>query len=192
MFPLRGAAFANLGHGPLGYPPAVRFVVLHAHPQEDCLNSALRDRLVETLEGAGHEVQVVRLTQGESIDGVSIVGAEGLVFVYPTWWGGLPAPMLGWVQRELVAWIDGAADPATSPLRTVRHLVAVTTHGSSIRVNWLQGEPGRHLLRRTVARLCAPGTKLRWVALYGVDQRAPAEISAFVDRAAAEVASIAA
>ena len=170
----------------------MRFVILHAHPQEDCLNVALRDRLVEALEGAGHEAQVVRLTQGESIDGVSVVGAEGLVFVYPTWWGGLPAPMLGWVQRELVAWIDGTADPATSPLRTVRHLVAVTTHGSSNWVNRLQGEPGRHLLRRTVARLCAPGTKLRWVALYGLDQRAPAEMSAFVDRAATEIASIAA
>ena len=166
--------------------------MLHAHPREDCLNSALRDRLVDTLEGAGHEVQVVRLTQGESIDGVSVVGAEGLVFVYPTWWGGLPAPMLGWVQRELVAWIDGTADPATSPLRTVRHLVAVTTHGSSRWVNRLQGEPGRHLLRRAVARLCAPSTKLRWVALYGVDQREPPEMSAFVERAATEVASMAA
>ena len=170
----------------------MRFVVLHAHPQQDCLNVALRDRLVETLEGAGHEVEVVRLTQGEWIDGVSIVGAEGLVFVYPTWWGGLPAPMLGWVQREFTAWIDGTGEQVTSPLRTVRHLVAVTTHGSRWWVNRAQGEPGRHLLRRTVARLCAPGTKLRWVALYGLDQRPPAEMAAFVDRVATEVASIAA
>ena len=170
----------------------MRFVVLHAHPLEDCLNVELRDGVVETLERAGHDVEVVRLTQGEWIDGVSVVGAEGLVLVYPTWWGGLPAPMLRWVQRELADWIDGTADAATSPLRTVRHLVAVTTHGSSSRVNWLQGEPGRHLLRRTVARLCAPGTKLRWVALYGVDQRTPAEMAAFVDRAASEMASIAA
>ena len=170
----------------------MRFVVLHAHPHQDCLNVALRDRVVESLERAGHEVQVVRLTQGESIDGVSVVGAQGLVFVYPTWWGGLPAPMLNWVQRELGAWIDGAADFSTSPLRTVRHLVAVTTHGSPRWTNWLQGEPGRHLLRRSVARLCAPGTRLRWVALYGVDQQSPAEVSAFVDGAATEVASIAA
>ena len=172
--------------------PTVRFVVLHAHPQKDCLNVVLRDRVVETLERASHDVQVVRLTQGEWIDGASAVGAEGLVLVYPTWWGGLPAPMLAWVQRELVAWIDGSADPATSPLRTVRHLVAVTTHGSTSWVNRLQGEPGRQLLRRSVARLCAPGTRLRWVALYGVDQRSPAEISTFVDRAAAQMAVIAA
>ena len=170
----------------------MRFVVLHAHPQQDCLNVVLRDQVAETLERAGHDVQVVRLTQGESLDGVSVAGAEGLVFVYPTWWGGLPAPMLSWVQRELAGWIDGGADLTTSPLRTVRHLVAVTTHGSSSWVNRLQGEPGRHLLRRSVARLCAPGTRLRWVALYGVDQRGPAEVSAFVDRAAGEIASIAA
>ena len=168
----------------------MRFVVLHAHPQQDCLNVALRDRVVETLERAGHEVQLVRLTQGEWIDGVSVAGADGLVLVYPTWWGGLPAPMLSWVQRELVAWIDGPADLTTSPLRTVRHLVAVTTHGSTSWVNRLQGEPGRHLLRRSVARLCSPGTRLRWVALYGVDQRSPAELSAFVDRAASELAVV--
>ena len=169
----------------------MRFVVLHAHPQEDCLNVVLRDRVADTLERAGHEVQVVQLTQGESIDAVSVVGADGLVFVYPTWWGGLPAPMLGWVQRELAAWIDGTADPATSPLRTVRHLVAVTTHGSPRWVNRAQGEPGRHLLRRTIARLCAPGTRLRWVALYGLDQRPSADVSAFVGRAATEMASMA-
>ena len=152
----------------------------------------LRDRVVETLERAGHEVRVVRLTQGEWIDGASAVGAEGLVLVYPTWWGGLPAPMLEWVQRELVAWIDGRADPSTSPLRAVRHLVAVTTHGSSAWVNRLQGEPGRQLLRRSVTPLCAPGTRLRWVALYGVDQRSPDEIAAFMDRAGAELSAIAA
>ena len=77
----------------------MRFVVLHAHPQQDCLNAALRDRVVETLERADHEVQLVRLTQGEWIDGLSVAGADGLVLVYPTWWGGLPAPMLSWVQR---------------------------------------------------------------------------------------------
>lgn len=170
----------------------MRFVVLHAHPLQDCLNAVLRDRIVETLERAGHEVQVVRITQGEWVSGETVAGAEGLVFVYPTWWGGLPAPMLEWVQRELAAWIDGDGDGATSPLRTVRHLVAVTTHGSTAWVNRLQGEPGRQLLRRTVAQLCAPGTRLRWVALYGIDQCSPAEVAAFVERAAEETASIAA
>ena len=170
----------------------MRFVVLHAHPLEECLNVTLRDRVAGALEQAGHDVQVVRLTEGEWMDGGSVAGAEGLVLVYPTWWGGLPAPMLGWVQRELAPWIDGAADAASSPLRTVRHLVAVTTHGSTRWVNRLQGEPGRNLLRRSIARLCAPHTRLRWVALYGVDQCSPADVSAFVDRATSELAAVAA
>lgn len=167
-------------------------MVVHAHPLEDCLSVALRDRVAAALAAEGHRVDVVRVTQGEWIDGVSLAGADGLVFVYPTWWGGLPAPLLGWVQTELAPWIDGRAEPATSPLRTVRHLAAVTTHGSPRRVNWMQGEPGRHLLRRSVVRLCVPGTRLRWIALYGIDQCEPRQIDAFLDQAASEASKLAA
>ena len=169
----------------------MRFVVVHAHPMEDCLNVVLLDRVLKAIEGAGCEADVVRLTQGEWIGRADLTGAEGLVLVYPTWWGGLPAPMLGWVQRELADWIDGRAERASSPLRTVRRFAAVTTHGSSRWVNRLQGEPGLNLLKRSVAGLCAAGTKLRWVALYGVDRRSDDEISAFLDRAAARVAALA-
>ena len=170
----------------------MRFVVLHAHPQPQCLSVSLLDRAVEALQRGGHDTETVRLVQGDWIDSASLAGADGLVLVYPTWWGGLPAALLGWVQRELGPWIDGDADAATSPLRNVRHLVAVTTHGSTRWINRLQGEPGRHLLRLSVARLCAPRTRLRWLALYGIDQCSPAQITAFVDGAAAELASIAA
>ncbi len=168
----------------------MRFVVLQAHPQTDCLNVALLDRMVEALKASGHEVQVVRLAQGETISALNIVGAEGLILVYPTWWGGLPAPLLGWVQKEVVDWIDGTAETATSPLRTVKHLIAVTTHGSPKRVNWLQGQPGFQLLRRSIARLCAPGTRLRWLALYGLDQRSDERITAFIDRSAEQLARL--
>ena len=166
-------------------------MVLHAHPLKDCLSASLLDRVVKALRDGGHQAEVVRLTQGEWINGPSLAGAEGLVFVYPTWWGGLPAPMLRWAQVELGAWIDGHAEMRTSPLRTVRRLAAVTTHGSPRRVNWLQGEPGRHLLKRSVARLCAPGTKLKWVAMYGVDQSEDSQIAAFVEHAASEASALA-
>ncbi len=168
----------------------MRFVVLQAHPLQDSLNAVLGERVTAAIKTRGHETQLVRLTQGEWINSASLVGAEALVFVYPTWWGGLPAPMLRWVQQELAAWIDGPSGLDSSPLRTVRHLLAVTTHGSSGWVNRLQGEPGRHLLKRSVARLCASGTRLRWIALYGIDRREQSEISAFVDRATTEIVRI--
>jgi len=66
----------------------------------------------------------------------------------------------------------------------------VTTHGSSSWVNRLQGEPGRQLLKRSVAKLCAPGTKLRWVALYRIDQVGDDRISAFINTVGSKVASL--
>jgi len=168
----------------------VRFVVLHAHPLESSLSVTLRERVVRELSRSGHDVEVVRLTQGEHIAAVELAGAGGLVLVYPTWWGGLPAPLLRWVQQELAPWIDDSAAMATSPLRTVQHLLAVTTHGSSSWVNRLQGEPGRQLLKRSVAKLCAPGTKLRWVALYRIDQVGDDRISAFINTVGSKVASL--
>lgn len=169
----------------------MRFAVLHAHPQPECLNVTLLNRVVAALESTGCDVTVTRLAQGEWIDAAGLAGVEGLVFVYPTWWGGLPAPMLHWVQRELADWIDGPSRGDSSPLRTVRRLAAVTTHGSTRWVNRLQGEPGLQLLKRSVVRLCARGTKLRWIACYGVDQRSDVEIATFVERAAERVAALA-
>ena len=169
---------------------AVRFVVVQAHPHEHCLNSALRDGVAAALRAGGCDVVVVRLMQGEWIDAEGLAGAEGLVLVYPTWWGGLPAPMLGWVQSELADWIDGHRDLSSSPLRMVRRFAAVVTHGSPRRINRLQGEPGLHLLKRSVVRLCAPGIRLRWVAFYGIDKRPSGEVSAFVDRVAVEAAGL--
>ncbi len=168
----------------------MRCVVLHAHPLEDSLSAALRDRVVDQLTAGGHEVNLACLTQGEHIDASAVEGAEALLLVYPTWWGGLPAPLLGWVQTELGPWIDGGSDLADSPLAAVRHLVAVTTHGSTKWVNRLQGEPGRQLLRRTVTRLCAPRTRLRWVSLYGIDRVDATKIDAFVERVGATAASL--
>ncbi len=170
----------------------MRFVVLHAHPLEECLSATLRDRVSQSLVDAGCEVTVVRITQGEWISADQLADAEGLVLVYPTWWGGLPAPLLNWVQRELAPWIDGAASRASSPLRNIGSFAAVTTHGSTRWVNRLQGEPGLQLLKRSVAPLCAPGTKLRWVALYNIDRCNQQQINTFITTAQARISAEAA
>ena len=168
----------------------MRFVVLHAHPVDESYSAALRDCAVGALAAAGHSVDLIRLAHGEWIRGDDLRGAEGLLLVYPTWWGGLPSPMLDWVQRELSPWIDGDADPAESPLRDVRSLAVVTTHGSSRWINRIQGEPGRQLLGRSVSRLCRPGTDLRWIALYKLDRLGQGELTDFIDRVGREVAQL--
>ena len=168
----------------------MRFVVLHAHPVDESYSAALRDRAVESLVAAGHSVELVRLAHGEWVSGMDLVGVEGLLVIYPTWWGSTPSTLLDWIQRELSPWIDGDADPAESPLRDVRTLAVVTTHGSSRWINRIQGEPGRQLLGRSVSRLCRPGTDLRWIALYKLDRLEPGELTGFIDRVGQEVAQL--
>ena len=61
--------------------------------------------------------------------------AEALVFVYPTWWGGPPAMVKGWLDR---VWVEGVAfrrvggsNRPRARLTNIRRLVVVTTHGST-------------------------------------------------------------
>jgi putative NADPH-quinone reductase len=73
-----------------------------------------------------------------------------------------------WVNE--VAWTlpDGGGPPRPL-LRNVRRIVAVTTHGSSKRVNLLEGEVGKRALTRTLRVLCSRRCRTSWIALYGVD-----------------------
>jgi hypothetical protein len=59
---------------------------------------------------------------------------RALVFVYPTWWSGLPAILKGWLERVLVPGVGFVLDERTNKVRPglgqVRHLVGISTYGS--------------------------------------------------------------
>ncbi|MGF1596964.1 MAG: NAD(P)H-dependent oxidoreductase [Acidimicrobiales bacterium] len=150
-------------------------VVVQAHPLEESYSAALRSRLVDALASAGVEVATFRLGQGEEPDAETLAAARRLVLVYPTWSGGLPALLLGWVHRLL------GGPPV---LDRVEELVVVTTCGSSKLINLVQGEWGRRYLKTVVLGRCAPGARFRWVPLYKIDRRTPAETAAHLDRVA--------
>ena len=110
--------------------------------------------------------------------------ADALVLVYPTWWGAQPAILWGWLDR---VWIDGiafsrrpGARRARPGLRNIRHLVAITTHGSSKWINAVEGEPGKRVVLRRMRACCHPRVRTRWIALYGVDRSDEAERRAFL------------
>jgi putative NADPH-quinone reductase len=168
----------------------MRALVVPAHPLEESYCSALRDRTIAALEGAGHDVAVAPVNGGGAGPGVDqLVGVETLVLVYPTWWGSQPAPLLEWIQRVIGPWID-ATGHGESPLSSVEHLVAVTSHGSSRLINTVQGEPGRQLLKRSLLPLCRSGADFRWIALYKLDRLEPADLIAFLDRVGDEVGAL--
>jgi putative NADPH-quinone reductase len=99
---------------------------------------------------------------------------EAIVFVYPTWWAGLPAMLKGWIDRTWmneVAWVLPAGANTIRPrLTNITRLVAVTTHGSSKFVNALQGEPGKRIITRSIRVMCNRWCRARWIAQYGLDK----------------------
>ncbi|MGE3361686.1 MAG: NAD(P)H-dependent oxidoreductase, partial [Acidimicrobiia bacterium] len=189
----------------------MRALVVHAHPHPDSYSAALRDRVVETLTGRGAEVSVIdlwaegfdpRLSEHEhrthhaglperpeiAHHAALLQQADTLVFVYPTWWGGPPAMLKGWLDRVLC---DGVAytlppggDRIRPLLRHVRRLVVVTTYGSPRWVNALQGEPGKRTLRWGLRTLLARRARVHWLGLYRMDTNTDADRRRFLDEVA--------
>ena len=98
-----------------------RVLVILGHPSDDSFCGALADAYVEAAKVSGAEVRQLRLgTIGFDPvlhDGYAkiqplepgllqaqadILWAEHLAFVYPIWWGGIPALMKGFFDRVLL------------------------------------------------------------------------------------------
>jgi putative NADPH-quinone reductase len=112
--------------------------------------------------------------------------ADALVFVYPTWWNGLPAILKGWLERVLVPGVAFRFDPRTHAVRrgltNVRRIVGITTYGSPRGTVFLMTDGGRRTLRRTLRGVCHRFTRTRWLALYRLDASSVDDRLAFLDR----------
>lgn len=186
----------------------MRVLVLYAHPTEDSYQSALHKRVVAALAEAGHEVDDCDLyaedfqpvlTRAERHDYHDVnvnrsfvashverlLSCQGLVFVFPTWWYGIPAIMKGYFDR---VWLPGVAfdvsGPRTIPLLTgIVRLGVVTTFGSPWWLNNLYvGNPNRKLFMRGIRRLLSPNARTVWLARYGMDYISHAKRTEFIER----------
>ncbi len=149
-----------------------------------------------TLTGAGHEVRLLDLyaegfdpvmwaderrdyhTQGDNTRPIAdhlahIKWADMLVFVYPTWWFGLPAMLKGWLDRVWVpheTFILPAEDGRIEPAMThIKKIACITTCGASWWVSKLVGEPGRRTILRGIKALCDPKCRTLYLAHYKMD-----------------------
>ena len=159
----------------------MKTLVVQAHPLEASYNTALLEAVCGALDVSGVDPIVVKLAQGQEPD---LIGAdfEHMIAVCPTWWGGPPAVLLDWLQRTLAPYVDGGEPAADSPFRTVRRLSVVTSHGSSLLVNRLQGEPGKQTWSRVILPFCHPDAEFEWISLYKIDRTTAEERVAFLDR----------
>jgi putative NADPH-quinone reductase len=199
----------------------VKVLVVHAHPDPESFGAAIRDSALRGLVAGGHDVVLVDLhaedyqpcltrqehdayrelgqANGEGhhdavvqehIDDVRT--ADAIVFIYPTFWSGLPAILQGWIERTMVPGVSFSVTPdgrVLGELSHVRLVVGISTYGSPRSYRWIVGDGGKRtlrILRRSAGRRC----RFRWLALDTLDGRTNDERTAFLVDVEAEMASL--
>ncbi len=183
-------------------------LIVVAHPSTDSYCHALAGRAEAGLLAAGHEVVVLDLyAQGVSVamsaqereayhgespivdpviaeHAALVQRAEAIVFVYPTWWSGLPAILKGWLERVMVPGVGFVLDERTNKVRPglgqMRRLVGISTYGSPRMYVRLVNDNGRRIITRALRMSCGPRVRTSWLGLYAIDTSTPAERQAFL------------
>lgn len=193
-------------------------LVVIAHPCADSFNHAAARAAVCGLELAGHEVDVIDLyaegfrpamsrderlaydsdepilDRQVSEHAVRLQAAEMLVFVYPTWWSGLPAILKGWLERVMVPGVGFRFDERTGKVRPglqhVRRIVGISTYGSPRRYVKAVNDNGRRVLTRALRMSCGRRARTSWLALYALDTTTDAERRDFLARIEHELSTL--
>ncbi len=188
----------------------MRALVVYCHPDPASFTAAIRDLVLARLEDAGAETRLHDLYADEFAPGLSRAEWQGylnspenrapvaqaaddldwcdtLIFVYPTWWYGLPALLKGWLDRVLLP--DLAFLMPDRMNRTIRpglthitRLGVFTTCGASRWLTLFVGAPGKRTLLRGVRLLCAKRCRTAFAAHYLMDSSTPASRNAHLVR----------
>lgn len=192
-------------------------LVVLAHPCDDSFSRAVAEAAVRGLRAGGHTVDLLDLYAEGFVAAMStqerrayhsddpivdeqvrehthrVLAAELLVFVYPTWWSGLPAVLQGWLQRVMVPGVGFTFDEqgkVRPGLTHVRQIVGISTYGSPWWYVKVVNDNGRRVLTRALRMSCGWRTRCSWLALYGMDARSDEERRAFLARVEAQLAAV--
>jgi putative NADPH-quinone reductase len=154
-----------------------RILVILGHPANDNFCGALANAYIQGAKAAGNEVQLLAL--GDlSFDPVlhkgyaaiqelepdlvtaqaAILWAQHIVFVYPIWWGAMPALLKGFIDRVFLPGFafkyrdNSALWERLLAGRSARLLVTMDSPPWYFR--WISGMPGHHQMKRTILEFC--------------------------------------
>ena len=175
----------------------MNIVVVLGHPSGGSYCAAIFNAIVSALEAqSAHSVTAIRLADENFATVMSIAErasyeteaplmsaetkrhaeilkqAEALIFVYPTWWSGLPAQLKGWLEQVFVLGVafrfnkNGKIRPN---LQNVRHIIGVSTYGSPWRYVKLINDNGRRTLTRAIRMSTGLRTRTMWCGIYALD-----------------------
>lgn len=196
----------------------MRLLFIHAHPVPESFNRALCDCAVATARERGHEVRLIDL-HAEGFNPVmsaeerrryhddapppedvaphidALRWAEGLIFVYPTWWYSQPAILKGWMDRVWRPGVTFTVPAKDAPMRpaltNVRLIGVITTFGSP----WwfwtlLMGAPGRRIILRGLRFCTARRTRSFWLGLHEMDTQTDSARRRYLERVRRRIARI--
>jgi putative NADPH-quinone reductase len=188
----------------------MRALVIYCHPHAGSFTAGVRDVVLSKLRDAGAEIRLrdlyaegfqPLLTEAEwqgyldspancapvARDVDDIRWCDTLIFVYPTWWYGLPAMLKGWLDRTLlpdVAFLmpDGVNKTIRPGMTHITRLGVFTTCGASRWLTWLVGAPGKRTILRGIRIICAKGVRTAFAAHYLMDSSTDASRKAHLVR----------
>lgn len=150
-----------------------RILVILGHPAKESFCAALANAYVEGAQAAGNEVQVISLgrlsfdpllhngyatiqvLEPDLVAGQAAISwAQHIVFVYPIWWGAMPALLKGFIDRVFLPgfafkYREGSRfwDRLLSG-RSAHLLVTMDTPPWYFR--WVYRMPGHNQMKRTI------------------------------------------
>jgi len=192
----------------------MRLLMIYSHPVSESFGAAMRDAALAGLSEGGHEVKLIdlyaenfdpRLSREERLDyenpqrnTANTAGhveklrwAEGLIFVFPTWWYGLPAMLHGWLDR---VWVPGVAfeirdgGKVIEPnLRNIQLVVGITSCGSPGWWMKIVGEPQKRIIMRGLRALFHKRCRKKWLTIYKMDSASPLARQKYLTRITGEM-----
>lgn len=190
----------------------MKALVVYCHPKEGSFSAAVRDLVVSKLKDTEADIRIIDLyrsnfsptltaqeldlyedatcnTEPVADHVASLKWCDTLIFVYPTWWYGLPAMLKGWLDRVMlpeIAFLMPSPERKTIArgLSHITRLGVFTTCGASRWLTFFVGAPGKRTLFRGVGLLCAKPLKTAFAAHYLMDSSTPFSRKAHLDRVA--------
>lgn len=153
-----------------------KILILLGHPRNDSFCSALAESYEKGAKKAGHEVIMRRINdldikllrdpkKQEKNPEKDVVKAQKdvkwanhLVFVYPTWWGAMPAITKSYFERVYThdfAFNYKSGSPWWDKLLKGRSArMIVTMDAPPFVYKWMFGEPGHKMLKKGILEFC--------------------------------------
>jgi putative NADPH-quinone reductase len=187
----------------------MKALVVYCHPVEGSFCSAMRDAAVAGLMSAGHDVSVIDLA-ADDFDPVmsttewviyneakgdvppelqtyvdKLKSAQILVFVYPTYWSGMPAQLKGWLERVFmhgVAFRLNDKNKVRPSLQNISRLAVISTYGSPYWYVKCVNDNGRRVVTRALRIVTKFPTRTHRLGLYSMDRASENDRRKFIAR----------